>query len=251
MTVVSTGHTGSNVGGLRGDFHRVRLNIPARDQRTARSPRSTLNYVLPIAGPSNFTLTFGGQTYALAVDYARGAVAPPTSAPPTGSPPPGTCTAPAWSASTVYTAATSCRTTVGSGAKVVDAGRHARRRGCLGRPGRVLRQRPATAAPTEPAATEPASPADDPPPPNPPPPPPTGCAGLPVWSATTAYTGGNQVQLNTTKYRARWWTQGREPVHHRSMGPVGEPRRLLTNGPAAVAPGRSRSQERGGCAMPP
>ena len=32
--------------------------------------------MLPIAGPSNFTLTFGGQTYALSTDYARGGVAP-------------------------------------------------------------------------------------------------------------------------------------------------------------------------------
>ncbi|OZV77151.1 chitinase [Micromonospora echinospora] len=75
LSVVSTGHTGSNVGGLKGDFHRVRLTVP-----TAIAPGSfaevTLNYSLPIAGPSNFTLSFGGQSYALAADHARGAVGP-------------------------------------------------------------------------------------------------------------------------------------------------------------------------------
>ncbi|WP_433349682.1 chitinase C-terminal domain-containing protein [Micromonospora sp. CA-111912] len=106
LSVVSTGHTGSNVGGLKGDFHRVRLNVPS-----AIAPGSftevTLNYSLPIAGPSNFTLSFGGQTYALTADHARGAVTPsPTaSASPTvsTSPTSGTCSAPTWNPTTVYT----------------------------------------------------------------------------------------------------------------------------------------------------
>ncbi|WP_229399250.1 chitinase C-terminal domain-containing protein [Micromonospora okii] len=86
LSVVSTGHTGSNVGGLKGDFHRVRLNVPS-----AIAPGSfaevTLGYSLPIAGPSNFTLSFGGQTYALAADYARGGTPPASpTASPTASP---------------------------------------------------------------------------------------------------------------------------------------------------------------------
>ncbi|HLT11080.1 MAG TPA: glycosyl hydrolase family 18 protein, partial [Micromonosporaceae bacterium] len=108
LTVVSVGHTGDNRGGLDGDFHRVRLTIP-----TAIAPGGfaevTLNYVLPISGPSNFTITFGGQTYALTADHARGGVPPTgttsspgtTSGPGTTSTSPG-CAAPAWSASTVY-----------------------------------------------------------------------------------------------------------------------------------------------------
>ncbi|MFE0588487.1 chitinase C-terminal domain-containing protein [Micromonospora echinospora] len=108
LSVVSTGHTGSNVGGLKGDFHRVRLTVP-----TAIAPGSfaevTLNYSLPIAGPSNFTLTFGGQTYALAADHARGGVAPSPTASPTVSPsvtPTGgaNCVGLAvWNATTSYT----------------------------------------------------------------------------------------------------------------------------------------------------
>ena len=32
LTAVSVGHTGNNLGGLRGDFHRVRLTLPQRDR---------------------------------------------------------------------------------------------------------------------------------------------------------------------------------------------------------------------------
>ncbi|XTZ15463.1 chitinase C-terminal domain-containing protein [Micromonospora echinospora] len=75
LSVVSTGHTGSNVGGLKGDFHRVRLTVPTAIA-SGSFAEVTLNYSLPIAGPSNFTLSFGGQRYALAADHARGAVGP-------------------------------------------------------------------------------------------------------------------------------------------------------------------------------
>ncbi len=70
LTSVSVGHTGHNRGGLQGDFHRVRLTIPSAIANGAFA-EVTLNYVLPIAGPSNFKLTFGGQTYALSIDHAR------------------------------------------------------------------------------------------------------------------------------------------------------------------------------------
>jgi chitinase len=66
----------------------------------------TLNYVLPIAGPSNFTLAFGGQTYALSTDFARGGVAPTTpgtSGSTTASPTGPACTAPAYVPGTAYT----------------------------------------------------------------------------------------------------------------------------------------------------
>ena len=103
MTSVSIGHTGHNRGGLQGDFHRVRLNIPSAITNGAFA-EVTLNYVLPIAGPSNFTLTFGGQTYALSTDFARGGVAPtsPTGSA-TSSPSGPACTAAAYVHGNVYT----------------------------------------------------------------------------------------------------------------------------------------------------
>jgi chitinase len=104
LTSVSVGHTGNNRGGLQGDFHRVRLTIPSAIANGAFA-EVTLNYVLPIAGPSNFTLTFGGQTYALSTDFARGGVAPtsPTGSA-TASPSGPACTAPAYVHGNVYTA---------------------------------------------------------------------------------------------------------------------------------------------------
>ncbi|MEH1015688.1 glycosyl hydrolase family 18 protein [Micromonospora sp. CPCC 206060] len=202
LTVVSTGHTGSNAGGLKGDFHRVRLNVPA-----AIAPGSfaevTLNYSLPIAGPSNFTLSFGGTTYALAADHARGGVAPsptPTgTSSPTGSPSPtgGTCSAPAWNAATAYT----------GGQEVSYGGRTWRAKWWTqgetpGQAG-VWEDRGActgtnpTATPTSTVSPTPTGG--------------TGCATVPAWSAATAYSGGATVQYNTRRYRAKWWTQGETP----------------------------------------
>ena len=37
-----------------------------------------LNYYLPIASPSNFTFTFGGNSYVIAGDLPRGGGTPPT-----------------------------------------------------------------------------------------------------------------------------------------------------------------------------
>lgn len=65
VSVVSTGHTGSNVGGLDGDFHRARLS----SSWNALPPGSTMEvefvYYLPMVAPGNVTVTFGGNTYAL------------------------------------------------------------------------------------------------------------------------------------------------------------------------------------------
>ena len=106
---VAAGHTGSNIGGLRG-------RLPPRDaercragsrSRPARRAEVTLDYKLPIAGPSNYTLTFGGQTYALSVDNARGGVAPSGSPSTSVSPSTGVsaspCAVAAWVPSTIYT----------------------------------------------------------------------------------------------------------------------------------------------------
>jgi len=108
---VAPGHTGSNAGGLRGDFHHVKLTLPSwQSIAPGAFAELTLNYQLPLSGPSNYTLTFGGQTYNLSVNYGRGGVTPtgsPTGNPtgsasssPTGSPP--ACNAPAWNPTTAY-----------------------------------------------------------------------------------------------------------------------------------------------------
>ncbi|WP_282696472.1 chitinase C-terminal domain-containing protein [Streptomyces sp. CC208A] len=115
--VVSSDHTGSNVGGLKGDFHRVSLKLPAWQ---SLAPGATVdlafNYYLPVSTPSNWTVTIGGTTYALAGDLARGTTVvepgsgttPPTTPPPTTTPPttepPAGCTAPAYVAGQVYNA---------------------------------------------------------------------------------------------------------------------------------------------------
>lgn len=38
-----------------------------------------------------------------------------------------------------------------------------------------------------------------------------GCDGLPVWSASAVYLGGDQVQYNGNKYQANYWTQNNNP----------------------------------------
>lgn len=69
---VQPGHTGNNVGGLRGDFHRVTLTVPSwQSIPDGGTATVALSYQLPIATPSNFTLTFGGQSYALTQDHPR------------------------------------------------------------------------------------------------------------------------------------------------------------------------------------
>jgi chitinase len=59
---------------------------------------------------------------------------------------------------------------------------------------------PVTPPPTTPPTTSPTTP-------------PGGgtCASLPQWSATAVYTGGNEVQHNGHKYKAKWWTTNEEP----------------------------------------
>ncbi|MFE2357726.1 chitinase C-terminal domain-containing protein [Streptomyces parvulus] len=111
-SVISSDHTGSNVGGLKGDHHRVSLKLPAW-QSLAPGASTTVDFVyyLPVSTPSNWTVTFGGKSYALTGDLARGtAGAGPGTPTPTptptstgsGSPEPAECAAPAWSTATAY-----------------------------------------------------------------------------------------------------------------------------------------------------
>jgi chitinase len=107
--VIKSDHTGDNIGGLKGDFHRVSLKLPAWQ---SLAPGATVdlafNYYLPVSTPSNWTVTIGATTYALAGDLARGTtlVEPGsgggTDPSPTPTPTPGDCAAPAWDAGSAY-----------------------------------------------------------------------------------------------------------------------------------------------------
>ena len=67
---VQAGHTGNNVGGLKGDFHRATLTVPNYTSiPNGGSATVALSYQLPITSPSNYKLTFGGKSYALTQDY--------------------------------------------------------------------------------------------------------------------------------------------------------------------------------------
>ncbi|MFD0005436.1 chitinase C-terminal domain-containing protein [Streptomyces sp. NPDC127178] len=105
-SVIRSDHTGRNVGGLKGDHHRVSLKLPGW-QTLAPGASAELDFVyyLPVSTPSNWTVTFGGKTYALAGDLARGTtVVQP--GPGTPSPTPtssgGECTGPVWNTTTEY-----------------------------------------------------------------------------------------------------------------------------------------------------
>ncbi|MBM9510352.1 carbohydrate-binding protein [Actinacidiphila acididurans] len=50
------------------------------------------------------------------------------------------------------------------------------------------------------------------PPTTPPPTQPGGnCAGLPTWTSSAVYVGGNEVQYNGEKWKAKWWTTNEVP----------------------------------------
>ncbi|OKI98746.1 chitinase [Streptomyces sp. CB01249] len=119
-TIVRSDHTAANnVGGLKGDYNRVSLKLPSwQSLAPGASVQVDFVYYLPTSTPSNWTVTFGGKSYALAADLARGTtvVQPGTGSTPTPdpsgstgpSPDPsgGTCAAAAWSASAEYGAGT-------------------------------------------------------------------------------------------------------------------------------------------------
>ncbi|MER7466002.1 chitinase C-terminal domain-containing protein [Streptomyces sp. NPDC097981] len=118
--VISTGHSGTNAGGLKGDFQRVSLKLPAwQTLAPGASVDLAFNYYLPVSTPSNWTVNISGTAYALAGDLARGTTlvepgatqppaTPPTTPPatppttPPTTPPGGTCPNPAYVAGTVY-----------------------------------------------------------------------------------------------------------------------------------------------------
>ncbi|WP_020674074.1 chitinase C-terminal domain-containing protein [Amycolatopsis nigrescens] len=73
LRVTQKGHTGPNIGGLKGDFQHVAFTLPSWQSIPAGSTvEVTVRYYLPIATPSNFKFTFGGKSYAISHDSPRG-----------------------------------------------------------------------------------------------------------------------------------------------------------------------------------
>jgi chitinase len=105
-SVIRSDHTGSNVGGLKGDHHRLSLKLPGwQTLAPGASVELDFVYYLPVSTPSDWTVTFGGRTYALAGDLARGTtVVEPGSGTPSPSPTSsgGECASSAWNATTEY-----------------------------------------------------------------------------------------------------------------------------------------------------
>ncbi|MEV4774472.1 glycosyl hydrolase family 18 protein [Microbacterium sp. LWH12-1.2] len=109
---VDSDHTGDNVGGLDGNFHTYTIKVPSGGIAPGASAFSKLSWRLPIAQISNLRLTIGENVYATLYDLPRNVtvVEPGIGGPGGGTP--GTCSAPAWSATAVYT----------GGAKVAHGG---------------------------------------------------------------------------------------------------------------------------------
>ncbi|MFF1784887.1 glycosyl hydrolase family 18 protein [Kitasatospora sp. NPDC058243] len=99
MKGLTPGHTGPNIGGLKGDFHRLTLTLGyCEDLAPGKSRDIDLKYYLPVTGPSNVTFRIGGREYGSTGDQRRDVrtVAPP--APAAGS----SCQAPDWKQGQVY-----------------------------------------------------------------------------------------------------------------------------------------------------
>jgi chitinase len=127
ITKVATGHTGNNVGGLKGDFHTYTITVPSGGIPAGGSLSTKLSWSMPMAQLSNLRVQIGAETFATLYDLPRNAL-------------------------------------------VVAPG------GTGGGPGGG-----------------------------------TGTCDAAVWSATTVYTGGQQVSYGGAEYTAKWWTQGNTP----------------------------------------
>lgn len=71
LTVIKAGYTGpNNIGGFKANFNRAKFTIPAwQSLAPGASVSLTLNYTLPISGPSAYTITVNGVRYALSEEY--------------------------------------------------------------------------------------------------------------------------------------------------------------------------------------
>src|SRR6185312_12299046 len=65
ITKVSSDHTGSNVGGLKGDFHTYSIKVPSGGIAPGATVNTKLAWTLPTSMISNFRVNIGSETYAL------------------------------------------------------------------------------------------------------------------------------------------------------------------------------------------
>lgn len=74
ISTIEDGHSGDNVGtGLDSDYNRARFSIPSYDSIASGASKTyTFTQKLPTSMYSNWTVTFGGKTYGVSFDYARG-----------------------------------------------------------------------------------------------------------------------------------------------------------------------------------
>jgi chitinase len=71
LKVTRAGYNGpNNIGGFKANFNHAQFTIPSwQSLAPGASMAITLNYRLPIAGPSAYTVTVNGTRYALADEY--------------------------------------------------------------------------------------------------------------------------------------------------------------------------------------
>jgi len=79
LVVTKAGYSGpNNIGGFTANFNHAKFTIPAwQSLASGASISLTLNYTLPISGPSAFTITVNGVRYALSEEYPNLPVALP------------------------------------------------------------------------------------------------------------------------------------------------------------------------------
>ena len=71
LKVTKAGYTGpNNIGGFKANFNHAQFALPAwQSLAPGASVSLTLNYRLPISGPSNYLISIGGKKYSLAQEY--------------------------------------------------------------------------------------------------------------------------------------------------------------------------------------
>jgi GH18 family chitinase/chitodextrinase len=220
--IISSDHTGNNIGGLKGSFHRASFTLPGYQSIPAGGTIDmAIVYQLPISGPSNYTVTFGGTSYSLTTDNPRGAGATPTGSPSaSANPSVPACTVAVWNRTSVYTGnqqashngrkwtakwwtqgeepgvaavwadAGACGTSSASPSTSPSAS-----------PSASASVSPSASASVSPSASASASVS---------PSVPVTCS-IAAWNRTSVYTGNQQASHNGRKWTAKWWTQGEEP----------------------------------------
>nr|WP_086938938.1 glycosyl hydrolase family 18 protein [Thaumasiovibrio occultus] len=72
LKVVSSGHTGDNIGGLKGELHRVAFSLPTwGGLKAGESYILDMVYYLPISGPASYTVNINGKSYAFKFEHPQ------------------------------------------------------------------------------------------------------------------------------------------------------------------------------------